>query len=497
MPGQDVVALNNRNYELIEQLECQKIVIANLTHCLDQALEQVKEALASKERWEQLYYKEKESALEKVPHVHVHPAECLVAGQTQPAQYTLKSAQSSISGHAPSLTSAHVQSVDQPLNSATGQPLPLPAVSAPIQPSLPVEAFMSFQPPLTLPDQSSLVLPSQPPLVDTPQTNLAPRGETFEHTSNPSPMSSLDPAFPTPPRSTPRSRAVQQLRLPFVEPAPVTRPSNRSPTPALKENVGDKFSTLSEKRPKDNASKLLVFRENISRLFSGVRKLQPTIGAPLSLSGGDGISAGDNGLVTPLLSININEATRTPSFTRKFTMSLVNILKEALDKKQNFLWTLIKITRDHYNALLVNTMTKTMTWFEPHGSNLADEGHATGGMHYWYDSQAFSTTLASTCRAALAEVGETSWKITMPWEYQPAVFGQAWTRDLGCSFWAVWFLIESTMTSPKMFVAAVQHAKQTNGLWALMHTRLDCILRGIEDPSWLVAALQCGAWPVE
>ena len=80
----------------------------------------------------------------------------------------------------------------------------------------------------------------------------------------------------------------------------------------------------------------------------------------------------------------------------------------------------------------------------------------------------------------------------MPNDYQPASFGQAWTRDKGCAFWSVLFLIGSTMIGSQAFIANVIHAKTENTLALFVHQKLNYLMKGLTDPVWLNACINRG-----
>ncbi len=176
----------------------------------------------------------------------------------------------------------------------------------------------------------------------------------------------------------------------------------------------------------------------------------------------------------PAINLGVHVGSRRISVSRRAQRTVADILREGRAAGTRIVWVPIGICAcDHFNALWIDMEGRRMVVFEPHGSDLAHVDQTPGIMRY-YDSADYVAHMRRILTVALTDAGEdaSSWRLTLPPDYLPAVFGQTWTEDSMCVFWAVWFLFEATMSSPEAFVQQVMDAHRNGSLRALRNSRL-------------------------
>lgn len=154
---------------------------------------------------------------------------------------------------------------------------------------------------------------------------------------------------------------------------------------------------------------------------------------------------------------------------RRFTNPIKSAVADALKKNKHTVWIPIRITcpernNDHSNAITIDLKQKTITLFEPHGSDPRDPGH--GSWQYYYDAPSYYNQAKTKLQEALP-----GFTVRLPTDYQPAVFGQSRTLvkrlltghddngDDWCALWTTLFLRYTQRLSPLQFIRNVNLMK--------------------------------------
>ena len=150
---------------------------------------------------------------------------------------------------------------------------------------------------------------------------------------------------------------------------------------------------------------------------------------------------------------------------RRFINPISSAVVHAMQNNKHVVWIPIRIINperndEHSNAILIDLNNKTITLFEPHGSDPLHPGH--GSWQYYYDAPCYY----GQAKAKL-EREFPSFTVRLPTDYQPAVFGQSRTMvkrlltgyndngDKWCALWTTLFFKYTLTLSPLQFVTKI------------------------------------------
>ena len=168
----------------------------------------------------------------------------------------------------------------------------------------------------------------------------------------------------------------------------------------------------------------------------------------------------------PLLSFVIRQTGLVDDLQngRKGIPKLTSIM-EATHPGIRYIWVPIKLMKigrlhTHSNAISIDNFEKTLHLFEPHGSNFAVQGHPATFQNYYHATSYYNSFKTEVGRLACFS----GYKIYVPTDYEPWVFGQSVSNvypdtgaDQWCSLWSLLFLVYSTKRSPAYFIEFVCH----------------------------------------
>lgn len=183
---------------------------------------------------------------------------------------------------------------------------------------------------------------------------------------------------------------------------------------------------------------LLVIREQLGSLWSSINQNVDYIHVAYN----GAYSGSQHPHISCALNLSILTQSRKISVAQKrFKQTLSNILQQYSDKKVVWINIYLRGDIDHYQALWIDQVRKHVYVFESHGSDLQNASQPTD-LYDYYDSENWHETVLGLLKNVFR--AEDSWKISMPRDYLPAMFGQSVTRDPGCFFWPLWFFFNAT-----------------------------------------------------
>jgi hypothetical protein len=115
----------------------------------------------------------------------------------------------------------------------------------------------------------------------------------------------------------------------------------------------------------------------------------------------------------------------------------------------------------HSNVVIVDTHRKTIHLFEPHGSDPSAAAHGPTFVGYYKKDSYYPNF-----RRFIREIKFfDDYKIKVPTDYQPAVFGQSQSQVVGscdrwCSLWSSLFMVFAAKRSPEYFITFVNRLHQ-------------------------------------